>query len=157
MEYKFDPPRRKCSSCGRALPDDSGAWFSALSEGRKGAFERVEFCSDCFESVDKTTFFSYWRRKRRSGSARVLFDADGALALLQRLIEAGSHPELLTALVLLLLRRRVLDLLDIVTEDGVRYMLLRRGKERLRVPEAPLSAERVESLRGQLIELFEQV
>jgi len=158
MDYRIERASRQCSLCGRGLPDEEGGWFSALKESDEGLFARFDFCGDCFGRVDKEDFFSFWKRKVRKRGGRLFFDEEGAFQLFLRLVDEGERKELAYVLSILLMRRRVLELLSVVEEENRKFIVVKdRGGRTYRLEDVPLDSEKEKELNGRILRLFEEV
>jgi len=157
MDYRIERASRRCSLCGCGLPDEKGDFFSALKESGDGLFTRYDFCGDCFRGVEKGDFFSFWKRKVKK-SAKLFFDEEGAFQLFRRLIGEEKHPELTYVLSILLMRRRVLELLSVAEEENRKYIVVRdRDGRTYRLEDVLLDSEKEKELNGRLLQLFEEV
>lgn len=158
MDYRIERASRRCSLCGRGLPDNRGDWFSALKEADDGFFSRSDFCGDCFGSSEKGEFFSFWKRKVRKRSAKLFFDEEGAIHLFRQLIGKPEYAELVYVLSLLLMRRRVLELVGIAEQENRKYIVIKeRDGNVYRLADVPLNSEKEKELNERLLQLFEQV
>ncbi|MCX7703545.1 MAG: hypothetical protein N2234_05540 [Planctomycetota bacterium] len=157
MEYKIERAGKRCEVCETSLPDKDGKWFSAIKESAR-EFVRLEFCGNCFEKADKSGLFSFWKRKAKKGGTKIFFDSEGASQLFYRILEQDEHKELLYVLSILLLRKHILKLLDILEEGGKKFVILsdRAGKQH-KIEEPPISAEKMAELKENLLKLFQEV
>lgn|GEM_PF-2218556 len=157
MEYRIERAGKRCGVCQAQLPDSNGRWFSAVKETESG-FERLEFCGDCFEKADKNGLFSFWKRKVKKGGVKIFFDSEGALQLFHQLLDRSEYAELLYVLSILLIRKHLLKLLDVLEENGKKFMLLfdKTGK-RYRVEETSISEQKMTELKENLLKLFQEV
>ena len=148
---RIERPRMRCSACGRALPDHAGLWFSGLVATEDG-YRRQEFCGECIIRY-RDGLFCWWKRRKRP--KRVVFDREGALLFFEELTKREVDERLICAMALVLLRRRILKLLEIRHVEDKRLMVLQAKGRRYTVASVPLEDAVLQELRENLVRLFE--
>lgn len=144
--------KNMCAGCGRPLPDQNGDWFSGLTVSSDG-YIRHDFCGECIFRFREGLFCWWRRRKRRS---KPLFDKEGALLFFEELNSRGEDEHTLCAMALVLLRRRLLKLVEIRVVGDKRVMVLRSKRREFAVPSVPLEDAKLTELREKLGALFEE-
>lgn len=145
-------PGKRCVGCGEPLPDKEGVWFSGLAyEG--GGYRRHEFCGECIIRY-RDGLFCWWKRRKRP--RRLVFDNEGALLFFEELTRRGVDERMVCAMALVLLRRKLLRIVEIRNISGRRIMVLRSKNGLFTVPSIPLEDAVLQELREKLNGLFEE-
>jgi len=147
----------QCAACSRPLApgEEYVATVAATPEG----FVRQDRCTTC-GNVQRGDVFSFWRGKRPSQKAGALprLDFDSLLELLRRLEgrDDTSSSRLRWIVTILLLRRRLVQIVNRATTDGVETLEVKpRHDDRVFVVRDPkLSPEDFDSLHDDLSKIF---
>lgn len=147
----------QCAACSRQLApgEEYVATVAATPEG----FVRQDRCVPC-GNAQKAGVFSFWRGKRPSQKAGALprLDFDSLLELLRRLEgrDDASSSRLRWIVTILLLRRRLVQIVSRSTADGVETLEVKpRHEDRVFVVRDPkLSPEDFDSLHEDLSKIF---
>ena len=157
-----------CGVCKRAFPAEE-TFVSVIFENQPSedpeerpadAFERLDACPACFETVERAPF-SRWTTKIPDDAARQpILDLGMARDFLVRLAREGNpeRENLMFILSLLLLRKRKVKLTGRRVEDETDLMDLvvktEDGEEEITVPSRTLSEDETKDLEEELGRLF---
>jgi hypothetical protein len=156
-QYNIGKKQESCVSCGREFRDGEEVVSCVFPEGE--GVGRADLCSTCWQEGRAPEHFSSWRRKVEKKAVPKRFDAKAALALFRVLADSEQSRDADTAyiLALLLMRRKIFDLVRAGSEGGVKTMILRlRGEaEEFRVIDRNLTEDRLEEVKNSLESIFE--
>jgi hypothetical protein len=156
MEWKIDRVRDRCTTCAAPFAHDVRV-VSSIEIG-DDRIERRDRCPACVPSPPAAGV--WWETRYELPARRKKVD----FARLFRIFEAWQHAPpsqaepLLYLIALLLVRKRFLRMVDLVTENGVELLRLRRPgpTEQWYLTPAPLlRAEDLPPLRQRLEELID--
>jgi len=157
-EWKITTRTPECSACGRTFPEGE-RHVSALSlQGED--LRRIDSCEACFKPEAGREDLFFWFTRTRAGRRRALeFDLPTLEQLFLRL-EGRSEKrirELRYVLCLILMRKRRLKLQRVERGSEGEAMIVRRPRrdEGWKVFVFDFSIERLEELRGELLQVFE--
>lgn len=151
-----------CWECEHNLQPGQ-AYFSGLVEAdgnAEEAFQRRDYCLQCWESVDEGNFFSYWKTRRPPEDKKprvntaVVFDFFDKL----RDSDRADATQMRFVLALYLARRKELDFVNVKNNGRNDVLLFRRkaSDETLQVEDPDLSDAEIETATEQLKALFPQ-
>jgi len=155
MDYKIGKSGESCATCENAFVADQHVFSMILFTEDSPA--RSDFCSACFNGVDKDddSVFAFWRTRRlEAGRARRQVDFATLRELFFRMLgrEGDEYKKLTYLLALLLLRKRFVNLREFTSEDGTDYLIVmakqRPDPIKLEAPE--LLPQDFEELRDRL-------
>ena len=157
-EWNIATRMPECGTCGRTFPEGE-RHVSALSlQGED--LRRLDSCENCFRPDPAREDLFYWFTRTRAGRRRGLeFDLPTLEQLFLRL-EGRSEKrirELRYVLCLILMRKRRLKLQRVERGEEGEALILRRPRrdETWRVFVFDFSAERLEGLHQELLQVFE--
>ena len=157
-QYHIGKKRETCASCGRNFEDGEDVVSCVFPEGEN--IGRADLCIACWEQGQAPQHFSSWRRKVEKETAPRRFDGKAALALFRVLADSEEQKDADTAyiLALLLMRRKVFELVRTGSEKGVKRIILRLrgGAEEFGVVDRNLTEERLEEVKNSLESIFEE-
>jgi len=156
MEYRIGASDRKCSACGKEIPEGAVLYSAVFETGE--TFERRDYCEGCW-SAPPDACYSFWRTRiedKKPEKKRI--DAEIVLGFFDELEKKNSPAELnfRYVIALLLMRKRVLRFADVERSDAGEFLVLRRPREgRLyRVGVRNLSEEEIRSLTDEVARLL---
>lgn len=156
-QYHIGKKRETCATCGRDFEDGEDVVSCVFPEGEN--IGRADLCIACWDQGRAPEHFSSWRRKVEKETAPRRFDGNAALALFRVLIDSEEQKDADTAyiLALLLMRRKIFELVRAGSEGGVKTMMLRLrdGAEEFRVVDRDLTEDRLEEVKNSLESIFE--
>lgn len=168
MDFKISRSNRTCDKCEKNFEAGTG-FFCAIFEG-DAEFARHEFCNDCWESDSgKDTAekaYSFWQTRipEKPTDEKRKLDIGAASTFFRRLVGSDEphKRDFAYLLTLLLMRKKVLLLLDTVTDGDKEFMVLHfRGEDKedsWRVEDPKLPVEKLEKVKddlGQLLNMDE--
>ena len=155
-------PEDACARCERAFAMGD-EYVGVLAPVAEGSFERLDVCPNCLEADE--TLFAYWRGKRRSedekrGPRRL--DMNFLTDFFKRLQDHQDEERYVQVgyiVSLVLLRKKILVHRGQEQDDeGRRVMVFVFKKDEdqteYRIVEPELTAERIESIRDDLAQVF---
>lgn len=144
-------------SCGREFQDGEEVVSCVFPEGE--GVGRADLCTTCWQEGRAPQHFSSWRRRVEKKVLPKRFDTKAAQALFRVLADSEEPRDADTAyiLALLLMRRKVFDLVRAGSEGGVRTMILRLrgGSEEFKVLDRNLNEDRLREVKDSLESIFE--
>lgn len=155
-DWRFSRRRDRCGMCDAAFEDGS-RHVSALSLGGE-ELVRADFCLACWEREvpDRAIFFWYTRRIRARGGLHLDLPTLEQLFLRLEGREEARMLEMRYVLALLLMRKKRLKLVRVARQPRESLVVRRpRREEELAVAVFDFSAERMEELRRELVEIFD--
>jgi hypothetical protein len=162
MDYKISRSARACTGCGASF-GEGAEYFAAIFEGKE-EFERKEFCASCWEAdagrAAAAECYSHWHAHvpTKDDESRRTLDIEAAADFFRRL--AGSEEphkcNFAYLLALLLMRKKILLLIDTLHEQDREYLLVHfRGEdEEYRVEDPKLTLEELERVKDDLGQLL---
>jgi hypothetical protein len=158
-QYNIGKKQETCLACGKEFRGGEEVVSCVFQEGE--GLGRADLCAACWEEGKAPEHFSSWRRKAEEKNAPRKFDNAAALQLFRVLSDSEEQRDADTAymLALLLMRKKVFDLVRTGTEDGRKVMVIKvRGDaEEFRVTDRNLSEEQLEEVKNSLESIFESV
>ncbi len=157
MEQEVQRFTRHCAATGRQLqPGES--YYSVLIE-HSGCLRRFDYAEDAWPGPPEGAL-AWWKSRIQPRSARRSHWApnDVLLAFFDELVDQPQHQDLRYVLALLLVRRRVMRLVEtIVDAQGEKLVLYcPRREETYHVPVVTPDHQRIELIQQQLCRLLEQ-
>jgi hypothetical protein len=156
-QYHIGKKRETCASCGRDFEDGEEVVSCVFPEGEN--IGRADLCTACWDLGRAPEHFSSWRRKVEKEAVPKRFDSNAALALFRILIDSEEQNDADTAyiLALLLMRKKIFELIRAGSEEGVKTMMLRLrgGVEEFKVVDRNLTEDRLEEVKNSLESIFE--
>lgn len=156
-QYNIGKKQEKCVSCGREFADGEEVVSCVFPESE--SIGRADLCAACYEQGRAPEHFSSWRRKVEKQTAPRRFDGKAALDLFRVLADSEEQRDADTAyiLALLLMRRKIFELVRAGSEGKVKTMVLklRGGAEEFRVADRNLTEDRLEEIKNSLESIFE--
>ena len=156
-QYHIGKKRETCASCGRDFEDGEEVVSCVFPEGEN--IGRADLCIACWDQGQAPQHFSSWRRKVEKETAPRRFDGKAALDLFRVLVdsEEQKHADTAYILALLLMRKKVFELVRAGSEEGVKTIILRLrgGAEEFRIIDRNLTEERLEEVKNSLESIFE--
>ena len=156
-QYNIGKKQETCASCGKEFTDGEEVVSCVFRETE--SIGRADFCAACWDDGRAPRHFSSWRRKVKKETAPRRFDARAALELFRVLVDSEEQRDADTAyiLALLLMRRKVFELVRAGSEGGAKTMILklRGGGEEFRVIDRSLTEDGLEEVKNSLESIFE--
>lgn len=160
MEYKIKKPLGACGRCEQEIALGAPIVSTILLEAAEPA--RRDFCVPCFDSLERKPEdeFAYWRT-RRAGvkETKRVIDFPTLKQLFFRMTEqpGEEYRKICYLVALLLMRKKLLQLKEFVTEGGRDFVVLtakdREGEIRIEAPS--LRAEEFVEMREKLAMLLD--
>jgi hypothetical protein len=154
LDYEIANCTRRCAATGRALAPGENYWATLHME--RGAPVRRDYALDAWQGAPADAI-AWWRSQLEGGDgARAkLAPQDVLLNLLAALADEPAETEFRYVLGLLLLRRRLVKLVDTVTVGAEQTLTLDcpRREEQFQLRVAMPAAERQAELERRLVEL----
>lgn len=160
MEYKIKKPLGACATCAREIAVGEPMISTVLLEATEPV--RRDFCVACFESAVRQPAdeFAYWRTKRAGAKeTKRVIDFPTLKALFFRMTEqpGEEYRKICYLVALLLMRKKLLQLKEFVTEGGRDYVVLtakdREGQLKIEAPN--LRGEEFAEMREKLAMLLD--
>ena len=154
MEWNVARGGRHCCKCEKEFREEE-VYFSALWE-HEDSYERKDYCAECWPQVERSDAFCFWRTRRPASEApqKMLVDDDVIYDFFQRLAEEESEAKrnFRYVLGLLLMRRKLLRLVDIRSGSDKEMLVLKNRKDGLvfEVPDPALTQMQIEEVTEQL-------
>jgi hypothetical protein len=156
-QYNIGRKQETCVSCGKEFADGEEVISCVFREG--DGIGRADLCTTCWAEGGAPEHFSSWRRKVEKEAAPRRFDGRAALELFRVLVDSEEQQDADTAyiLALLLMRKKIFELVRAGSEEGVKTMVLklRSGAEEFRVVDRSLTEDRLEEVKNRLESIFE--
>jgi hypothetical protein len=157
MEWKIDRIRERCATCERPFVHDQRV-ISAITTDEQQRPVRRDLCSNCPPASAPSTV--WWETCWQQPAQKKKVDFDRLLRVFEAWQKAPpkDSESLLYLITLLLVRKRYLKLVDLVTEDGREHLRLRRSgpAEAWYLAPAPLLTPKdLPPLRSRLEELID--
>lgn len=157
IEQEVQRFSRRCAATGRQLqPGES--YYSVLVE-QGGIWQRLDYAADAWPGPPEGAL-AWWKSRIAERGARRPHWApnDVLLSFFDELAEQPQHQDLRYVLALLLVRRRVMRLVETVADSHGQKLVLYcpRREETYHVPVATPSEQRIENIQQQLCSLLEQ-
>ncbi len=154
MDWEIRKPSRECASCNAQF-DENAEVHSALFD-KTTEFERVDYCANCWQQLERDGIFSYWKTciPPREGPTRQVVDHEVVMNFFRRLADATEPVKrnFRYVLALLLMRKKHLKFRDVVREDGGEFLVLydpAEGQER-RVYNPQLTEEEIQGVTEEM-------
>ncbi|MEF8787557.1 MAG: hypothetical protein V5A84_00675 [Planctomycetota bacterium] len=153
-DWKVEKHGQACCGCETEF-EEGEAFFSALRE-EEGAFQRQDFCDDCWEGEGADGFFCFWRSRRAESDGQQTVGPAVLLDLLDQMRNPSSRREkaLRFVLALYLSRKKALRLSG-EHENGTDLLFeVVGGDEQYRVEPVELEDEEQDKLTRRLREML---
>ena len=154
--WSISKSREACHGCSRKFRPDEKI-FSLLGE-RGQDWVRQDFCSDCWEDVDKGALFCFWRCRHAVRGRRPAADPALVLEFFDRLANPACDTSKVFrfVLALYLLRRKELKLTGVqrVGERELMTFARRSGGVPVNVENPGLAEQQIQQASEQLSELL---
>jgi hypothetical protein len=157
MDWKIEKSTFTCFSCRKAMAE-AEPYFSALFP-YGAAFQRRDFCLACWPVPEEP--FSFWKTAVPRKEEKKKVDRRAIMDFFERLYAAEdpipARARLLYLFALILLRKKVLKLVDVSTEGGGEVLACERvgTGERFIVPNPGIADSEIEGLREEMSRVFE--
>ena len=158
MDWKIGRGGGECSACKKAF-EDREVYYSCI-ELKPAEIDRDDFCGDCFNGLDEERKQVFWRTRsvvKNPAKKAVNFEAVRALFLKMLTMDELIFKELNYLLALVLIRKKLLRLIDFVTVENkdVMTVQLQKGTPKLHVEVPLLDSEKIDLLRERLSTLLD--
>ncbi len=149
-DWKIGRKGQVCASCGTAFPHEVPFHSAIFLEGE--AFLRRDLCERCFRAAPSAPYSHWVTAIPKPEDHRRIFDLGLAAEFLRRLAGESdpARAPLAHLLALLLVRKRVVRLVEIPGGAPRLRVEFHDGREALEIPAPPLSDADIPSLREEL-------
>lgn len=153
-DWKVEKHQQGCCGC-EAEFDEGEAFFSALRED-EGAFQRHDFCEDCWENRGPDGFFCFWKSRRPESEGQKTVGPAVLLDLLDQMRNPSNRREkaLRFVLALYLSRKKALKLAGEHDNGTDLVFEVVGGDESYRVEPVDLEEEERKKLTRRLREML---
>ncbi|MFC1582031.1 hypothetical protein ACFL4W_00695 [Planctomycetota bacterium] len=158
MNWQFGSNDGVCGVCARSFEEEE-SFISNVTESEIGMARR-DYCETCWEKVDQTDTFYYWKTVFRPVKNRNVFvDNETLMNFFIRLEEEDSNTKknFRYLLSLILLRKRLLVFKDVFKEGDREYMIMRdKTDQEFRVLNPGMDKETIETVKGQMLAVLRE-
>ncbi len=152
--WKVEKHGQACCRCETEF-DEGESFFSALRE-EEGAFQRRDFCGDCWAGEQPDGYFCFWKSRRPESRERQTVGPAVLLDLLDQMRAPSSRREkaLRFVLALYLSRKKALRLAGEADDADALVFEVVGGDEEYRVEPVELEEDEQEKLTRRLREML---
>lgn len=165
MEWNIQARAHACQSCQKPFADKET--FHTLLFDRKGGYERLDVCQECWASqysqgaTEKQGFVSYWQTVYLvpPPAPPEPIQRETAETLLRKLIEQNDPAQGAARYILaaMLERKRILKVKAQLARDGERIFVYEHGKsgDLFHIPDPNLQLHQLEQVQREVLHLLE--
>lgn len=158
--WEIGKSQHACAVSGRVFAEGE-EFFSALREDGE-SFARLDYSPECWQELDKSAFFSFWRTKLQKGDGkrknRLVIDVEAFYTFFRSLENEQQEARRLFRylIALILVRKRVLRLDEIEKSPEGEALILHdtRQKQECRVPVCAANPEALVAAQEELNQIF---
>jgi len=152
--WKVEKHGQSCCGCETEF-EEGESFFSALRQ-EEGAFQRRDFCEDCWQGEQQDGFFCFWKSRRAESEEQQAVGPAVLLDLLDQMRNPSSRREkaLRFVLALYLSRRKALKLAGEADSGAALVFEVVGGDEQYRVQPVELEEDEQEKLTRRLREML---